>query len=72
VDRSEEFLRKLQYQGIEAVISIGGDGSQTISQKLFEQGCNIIGVPKTIDNDIASTDFTFGFQTACRNSHWCR
>jgi phosphofructokinase-like protein len=64
VDRSEEFLRKLQYQGIEAVISIGGDGSQTISQKLFEQGCNIIGVPKTIDNDIASTDFTFGFQTA--------
>lgn len=64
VDRSEDFLRRLQYQGIEAVISIGGDGSQTISQKLFEQGCNIIGVPKTIDNDIASTDFTFGFQTA--------
>lgn len=64
VDRSEEFLRKLQFQGVEAVISIGGDGSQTISQKLYEQGCNIIGIPKTIDNDIASTDFTFGFQTA--------
>ena len=64
VDRSEEFLRRLQYQGIEAVISIGGDGSQTISQKLYEQGLNVIGVPKTIDNDIATTDFTFGFQTA--------
>jgi 6-phosphofructokinase 1 len=64
VDRSDEFLRRLQYQGIEAVISIGGDGSQTISQKLYEKGCNIIGVPKTIDNDIGSTDFTFGFQTA--------
>ncbi len=64
VDRSEEMLRKLQYQNIEAVISIGGDGSQRISQRLYEQGLNIIGVPKTIDNDLAATDFTFGFQTA--------
>jgi 6-phosphofructokinase 1 len=64
VDRSEELIRKLQYQNIEAVINIGGDGSQRISQKLFEQGLNIIGVPKTIDNDLAGTDFTFGFQTA--------
>jgi 6-phosphofructokinase len=64
VDRSDEFLRRLSYQGIDAVISIGGDGSQTISQKLYEKGCNIIGVPKTIDNDIRATDFTFGFQTA--------
>jgi 6-phosphofructokinase 1 len=64
VDRSEELLRKLQYQNIEAVINIGGDGSQRISQRLFEKGCNIIGVPKTIDNDLAGTDFTFGFQTA--------
>ncbi len=64
VDRSDELLRKLQYQNIEAVINIGGDGSQSISQALFEKGCNIIGVPKTIDNDLAGTDFTFGFQTA--------
>lgn len=64
VDRSDELIRKLQYQNIEAVINIGGDGSQTISQRLFEKGCNIIGVPKTIDNDLAGTDFTFGFQTA--------
>ena len=64
VDRSDEMLRKLQYLGVDAVISIGGDGSQRISQALYEKGLNIIGVPKTIDNDLSSTDFTFGFQTA--------
>lgn len=64
VDRSDDLIRRLQYQGIEAVISIGGDGSQKISQQLFEKGLNIVGVPKTIDNDLSSTDFTFGYQTA--------
>jgi ATP-dependent phosphofructokinase / diphosphate-dependent phosphofructokinase len=63
-DRSDEMIRRLQYQGIEAVVNIGGDGSQKISQQLFEKGLNIIGVPKTIDNDLSSTDFTFGYQTA--------
>ncbi len=63
-DRSEELLRKLQFLGVEAVINIGGDGSQKISQRLFELGLNVIGVPKTIDNDLSSTDYTFGFQTA--------
>ena len=64
VDRSDEMIRKISYLGIDAVISIGGDGSQRISQKLFEKGLNIIGVPKTIDNDLSATDSTFGFQTA--------
>lgn len=64
VDRSDEMIRKLQYLGVDAVINIGGDGSQRISQALFEKGCNIIGVPKTIDNDLSATDSTFGFQTA--------
>lgn len=64
VDRSDEMIRKIQYLGIDAVINIGGDGSQRISQRLFEQGLNIIGVPKTIDNDLSATDATFGFQTA--------
>ncbi len=63
-DRSDEMIRKLQYLGVNAVISIGGDGSQRISKLLYEKGLNIIGVPKTIDNDLAATDFTFGFQTA--------
>ena len=64
IDRSEEMIRKLKHMGVEAVISIGGDGSQRISQTLFEKGLNIIGVPKTIDNDLSSTDYTFGYQTA--------
>lgn len=64
VDRSDEMIRKLQYMGVDAVISIGGDGSQQLSQKLSNQGLDIIGVPKTIDNDLSATDFTFGFQTA--------
>lgn len=63
-DRSDEMIRKLQFMGVDAVISIGGDGSQRISQRLFEQGCPIVGVPKTIDNDLSATDTTFGFQTA--------
>lgn len=64
VDRSEEMIRKLSYMGVDAVISVGGDGSQRIANRLFEQGLDIIGVPKTIDNDLSATDFTFGFQTA--------
>lgn len=63
-DRSDELLDRLQKLGITAVISIGGDGSQRISQKLYERGLDIVGVPKTIDNDLSGTDFTFGFQTA--------
>lgn len=57
-------MDRLRAQNISAVINIGGDGSQRISQGLFELGCPIIGVPKTIDNDLSDTDFTFGFQTA--------
>lgn len=64
VDRSQDFMDRLRYQNIEAIINIGGDGSQRISQQLFELGCPVIGVPKTIDNDLSATDFTFGFQTA--------
>jgi len=64
IDRSDEMIRKLKHLGIDAVISIGGDGSQKISQVLFEKGLNVIGVPKTIDNDLSATDYTFGYQTA--------
>ncbi len=64
VDRSDEMIETLAEMNIQAVINIGGDGSQAISQKLYEKGVNIIGVPKTIDNDLSSTDMTFGYQTA--------
>jgi 6-phosphofructokinase 1 len=64
VDRSDELVAKLKQLGFDAVINIGGDGSQRISKVLYEKGVSIIGVPKTIDNDLSATDMTFGFQTA--------
>ena len=64
VDRSDELIERINSLGIEAVISIGGDGSMKIASQLAEKGLNVVGVPKTIDNDLSSTDFTFGFQTA--------
>ena len=64
VDRSDELVKKLRDLRFDAVINIGGDGSQKISKVLFDKGVPIIGVPKTIDNDLCATDMTFGFQTA--------
>ncbi|MCU0396940.1 MAG: ATP-dependent 6-phosphofructokinase [Cyclobacteriaceae bacterium] len=64
LDRSEELVRKIKDLGFDAVINIGGDGSQKISKVLSQKGLNIVGVPKTIDNDLSATDMTFGFQTA--------
>lgn len=64
LDRTDELIRKIKELGFDAVINIGGDGSQKISKILYEKGLNIIGVPKTIDNDLSATDLTFGFQTA--------
>jgi 6-phosphofructokinase 1 len=63
-DRSDDLVRRLKQLNFDAVINIGGDGSQKISHTLFEKGIPMIGVPKTIDNDLSATDMTFGFQTA--------
>ena len=59
--RSKETVERL---GLSALIVVGGDGSQTIGQELAQIGLPIVGVPKTIDNDLGSTDYTFGFWTA--------
>jgi 6-phosphofructokinase 1 len=64
VDRSDELVKKLKALKFDAIINIGGDGSQKISKVLFDKGLPMIGVPKTIDNDLSATDVTFGFQTA--------
>jgi phosphofructokinase-like protein len=64
VNKIPDLVAKLKAEGFEAVINIGGDGSQEISQAMYEAGLPVVGVPKTIDNDLSSTDFTFGFQTA--------
>jgi len=63
-DRSEQVIETYQETGIDALICIGGDGTFHIAQRFFEKGLNVIGVPKTIDNDLNGTDLTFGFDSA--------
>lgn len=63
-DRSEELVAAFKEREFDCLIAIGGDGTLAIAQKLFEMGVPVIGVPKTIDNDVGSTDVTFGFDTA--------
>ena len=60
VDRTPELLAMFEQQGIDALITIGGDGSLTIGNHLHKAGLRVIGVPKTIDNDLEGTDATFG------------
>src|ERR671919_2043155 len=60
----EKIRRNLQNLGVEALIAIGGEDTLGVATKLHEMGVNVIGVPKTIDNDLAGTDYTFGFDTA--------
>src|SRR5215472_3950525 len=60
----ERCMENIKNQGLEALIAIGGDDTQSVSEKLFERGVKLVGVPKTIDNDLSGTDFCFGFDTA--------
>jgi 6-phosphofructokinase 1 len=64
VEKPTNMLKNIQELGLNAVIAIGGDGTLTISQGLFQMGGPLIGIPKTIDNDIPGTDVTLGFRTA--------
>jgi ATP-dependent phosphofructokinase / diphosphate-dependent phosphofructokinase len=57
-------MQTLQEHGCDALIAIGGDDTLSVAQKMFANGVKVVGVPKTIDNDLAGTDFTFGFDTA--------
>jgi 6-phosphofructokinase 1 len=68
VDRSGELIENARNLGIQALISIGGDGSLAIAQRLVDKGMRIVGVPKTIDNDVAGTVTTFGFDTAVQTA----
>ena len=64
VDRSDELLAYFKREGIDALVSVGGDGSLTIANALYRKGLRVVGVPKTIDNDLDKTFTTFGFDTA--------
>ena len=64
VDQSQHAMRHFEEWELDGLIVVGGDGTLSIAQELSQKGIPIIGIPKTIDNDLAGTDFTFGFHTA--------
>jgi phosphofructokinase-like protein len=63
-DVSDDVIRRAKVLGIDALVTIGGDGSMRIVYELIQKGLKAVGVPKTIDNDILRTEVTFGFDTA--------
>ncbi len=63
-DRSDDLIAAFNASGFEALITIGGDGSLKIGYDLWKKGLPVVGVPKTIDNDVMGTVVTFGFDTA--------
>lgn len=60
----QKVMENIKKLGIDALVAIGGDDTLGVAYKLFGMGVNTIGIPKTIDNDLSATDFTFGFDSA--------
>jgi len=60
----ERIKENLASGGVDALIAIGGEDTLGVAKQLFDRGVNVVGVPKTIDNDLNATDYTFGFDTA--------
>jgi len=71
VDRTEELLGRFEEHRIDALITVGGDGSMSIAGHLHEAGLRLVGVPKTIDNDLEKTTSSFGFDTAVHFASEC-
>lgn len=63
-DVSDVAVENMKKEGVDVLVVIGGDGTLTSARDFARKGVKVIGVPKTIDNDLASTDITFGFNTA--------
>jgi len=63
-DGIERIKRNIQELGLNALIAVGGEDTLGVASKLFEMGVDVVGVPKTIDNDLSGTDYTFGFDSA--------
>ena len=63
-DLSEQCVQNVKKDGFDCIFTLGGDSTQKSARDLFLKGINTIGVPKTIDNDVACTDVTFGYNTA--------
>jgi phosphofructokinase-like protein len=60
----EAIKRQFESDGLDGLIAVGGEDTLGVGNRLYEEGLPIVGIPKTIDNDISGTDFTFGFDTA--------
>jgi 6-phosphofructokinase len=69
-DVSKRVIDRLSAEGVDALVLVGGDGTMSMGLRLIELGVPVVGVPKTIDNDLASTDVTFGFDTAVATATW--
>jgi 6-phosphofructokinase 1 len=67
-DRSDELIASFRKLELDALIAVGGDGTLAIAHRLWEQGLPIVGVPKTIDNDVRGTVQSFGFDTAVQTA----
>jgi len=67
-DVSDQAIRNLKRNKVDALIAVGGDGSLTIAYQLYQKGVPVVGIPKTIDNDLWGTDVTFGFNTALQTA----
>ena len=61
---AERVLKTLEADGVDGLIAIGGEDTLGVATKLAESDVKVVGVPKTIDNDLGATDYTFGFETA--------
>lgn len=64
LDRSSQAIRNFESLGLDVLIAIGGDGTMAASAGMVEKGLKVVGVPKTIDNDLCGTDVTFGYDSA--------
>lgn len=70
IDVSKEVKQKLEALDVDALVLVGGDGTMGIGMKFMKIGVPVVGIPKTIDNDLAATDVTFGLDTAVGTATW--
>ena len=69
-DRSERVAARLRELGVETLVLVGGDGTMSMGLRFQKLGIPVVGIPKTIDNDLGATDFTFGLDTAVDTATW--
>ncbi|HOW88449.1 MAG TPA: ATP-dependent 6-phosphofructokinase [Candidatus Omnitrophota bacterium] len=63
-DHSDQTIEHFHQWGLDVLVAVGGDGTLSIGKRLYHKGIPVVGIPKTIDNDLRGTDYTFGFHTA--------